>query len=170
MHSFIHTLLSSILPALVVPALLTVATAAQASLLDISNCFYTQKVQTTYGFDFSFGHSGKFTRNGISHPTTLEFDCSVYTTAHDVHCEGFMTLDDDIGAVLWTFDGGTDKAAWKIDEVDIDIDFDHVYNEWGWNVMPDIIPVAGGLVRREDGSYYSSDWAAIRDRITNLPI
>ena len=170
MHAYLRTLLSTALPALIVPALLTVATAAQASVIDISNGFYTQKVQTTYGFDFSFGHSGTFTHNGVSHPTTLEFDCSVYTTAHDVHCEGFVTLDNDGAAVLWTFDGGTEQAEWRSDDVDININLDLVYNEWGPHVIPDIIPLGGGLVQLDNGFIYSSRWLAIRDRFTNLPI
>ena len=171
MHSYLRTVLSAAstryLPALLVPALLTASTAAHAALLDISNGFFTGHSTTTVGFDFDFVLEGTLTHNGVAHSTSIELSCVVDNVAHDVDCDGVLTLGSATIGIGCAFDGATDDAEWTIDS-GASAGQSSAHHEWGKDLLAEFIPVREEVLIDENGFYYYSGVKTTFDEIDQI--
>ena len=98
--------LVKLLPALLVPALLTVAGTAHAGL-DITHGYTSVYTQTTVGFDFYVEAEGTFTSANGTRDTSMYMDCSWNTILESSNCIGTLT----VGLVTINISNGFDSAT-----------------------------------------------------------
>jgi hypothetical protein len=163
----------TLLPALIVPTVLTVATTAHAAL-DISNGFITAKSPTAVGYDFGLSLAGTLVYAGISRATALQLECAVDTVAEDIDCEGVLTVQGTSAEIRMGFDGDSEIAHWSIAASAPSL-LDIAHEQWGEEVVPNTMGVPPGwdyveffngvTVRR---FYYSTSWAETYESITGL--
>lgn len=166
--------LRTLLPALLLPALLTAPSAADAAVT-ISNGFLSARTTTTVGFDFTLGLHGTVVLSGTARPTSIQLTCSVDTVAEGIACDGTLSVQGTSAAIRMDFDGATGVAAWAI-AAGAPAALDNAHEQWGEEVVPNAMGVpdgwdyvefySGGEWRR---FYYSTTWAETFESITGLP-
>ncbi|HEY0132939.1 MAG TPA: hypothetical protein VGB85_02630 [Nannocystis sp.] len=160
--------LVKLLPALLVPTLMAVASTAQAGL-DITYGYTSAMTQTTNGFDYYVEAEGTFTSANGTRDTSLSMDCSVNTILESSACIGTMTLGTVTINISNGFDGVTGMVETSMPS-NLPPSLDIVHDFWMRDTMPHfhyfpgleaIDIVVNGQIRHW---FYVSSWA---DEVAN---
>jgi hypothetical protein len=163
---------STLIPTLLLPALLLAATPAAAALT-VGAGSLTAKQPTTVGFDFTLELHGTLTHNGVARPTSITLTCSVHTAAERLACDGTLAVQGSTAALRMDF--FEDTASWSVAGGASTL-LNIAHAQWGEEVVTNTMSVpqgwsavdflAGGQWRR---FYYSSSWAVTFESITGMP-
>lgn len=160
--------LPTLLPTLVLPALLLAAASAQAAELSISNGFLTAKEITSVGWNFSMHAEGIVAASGQNAPTAVDLSCEVDVSSEHFNCIGELEIGDNLADIRLGYADGV--VRWAI-EAGAPTLFNDIHEQWGEEVLPNSVGI--GVLNWHNGFewrqwYYSESWAECYGNITGL--